>query len=355
MAFFLDPYQHLGRRRYAALERILFVWSKYNKGVQYVQGMNEIVGILYYVMADDESEEWATWAEADTYWLFHILLTDMGDVFVAGLDTMESGITGRINAMYQLLRLHDPEVAEHLDELGIEVSFYAIRWWTTLLSREFLLPDTIRLWDSMFASTHKDNFLRYLCVAMTITIRGHLLKSDFSTCLKLLHSFPSTNVEQLLQYSRALWVYESQISVACHRGGLRLHQALHTIQSPPALYFAFGFPNGTPPLSRAEQLERTKKIAETKARHGFRVAQGMLGQARGLISHWYTKEEATTSSKMEEAVTPQMIKDGESTVERRPMTRSASTGVQKSDSEILDFSDANEEDDIYLAAILNTT
>jgi len=334
MSFFLDPVRNLGRRRYAALERILFVWSKYNKGVKYVQGMNEIVGIIYYVMANDESEEWSAWAEADTYWLFHILLTDMSDVFVPGLDNLETGITGRINAMHKLLARHDPEVVEHLSELGIEVSFYAIRWWTTLLSREFLLPDTIRLWDSLFASTHRDNFLRYVCVAMIMSIRKQLLKGDFSTCLKLLHSFPTTNVERLLESSRALWIYESQISVACHRGGLSLHQALNTIASPPSLIFAFGFPNGTPPISRTEQLERTKKMAEERARSAARAAQGMFGQARGLF-HRHMKDLApskmTRSTSADEALT---------------MDRKSSEVAGDDDDDDL-------EDDVYLAAVLN--
>jgi len=79
--------------------------------------------------------------------------------------------TGIIIDMNVLLSLHDPEVASHLEEVGIHELFYAIRWLTTLLSREFLLPDTIRFWDSMFASTHKDNFLRYVCVTMAMMIR----------------------------------------------------------------------------------------------------------------------------------------------------------------------------------------
>jgi hypothetical protein len=66
--------------------------------------------------------------------------------------------------MNVLLSLHDPEVASHLEEAGIHELFYAIRWLTILLSREFLLLDTIRLWDSMFASTHKDNFLRFVMI-----------------------------------------------------------------------------------------------------------------------------------------------------------------------------------------------
>jgi len=46
LSFYLHP--QFGNRRYAVIERILFCWSKYNRGVRYVQGMNEIVATLYY-------------------------------------------------------------------------------------------------------------------------------------------------------------------------------------------------------------------------------------------------------------------------------------------------------------------
>lgn len=159
----------------------------------------------------------------------------MRDVFVPDLDEADTGIQGRISNLVSLLALHDPEVSAHLDDCGIDASFYAIRWLTTLLSREFLLPDTIRLWDSMFASTHKDNFLRYVCVTMVMIVRKDLLKGDFSTCLRLLQSYPPTNVDDLLESSRALWIYESQVTLACHKGGISLQKALNNIAPPPAI------------------------------------------------------------------------------------------------------------------------
>jgi len=161
LQFFLEAEGGLGLRRYAALERILFVWAKLNKGVRYVQGMNEIVGTMYFVLANDSNKEWAKHAEADTYFLFNTIMVEMRDIYVAALDDADTGIQGRMANMISLLSVHDPEVRCHLDDCGIDPSFYSIRWLTTLLSREFLLPDTIRLWDSMFASTHKENFMRY--------------------------------------------------------------------------------------------------------------------------------------------------------------------------------------------------
>lgn len=254
LQFFLEPRDHLGLRRYAAIERILFVWAKLNKGVRYVQGMNEIAGTLYFVLANDQNEEWSTEAEADTYFLFNTLMVGERDIFVPELDEADTGIQGRMANMLDLLSLHDPEVRCHLDDAGIDPGFYSIRWLTTFLSREFLLPDTIRLWDSMFASTHKDNFLRYVCVCMVMIIRESLLKSDFGGCLKLLQAYPTTDVDKLLESSRSLWIYESQVTLACHKGGISLNQALTTIAPPDAVIMAYGLRGGL----ALEQIERKR-------------------------------------------------------------------------------------------------
>jgi hypothetical protein len=40
------------------VERILFVYSKLNSGQGYVQGMNEIIGPIYYTFATDPNIEW---------------------------------------------------------------------------------------------------------------------------------------------------------------------------------------------------------------------------------------------------------------------------------------------------------
>ena len=102
LRFYLEPCEDLGQKRYAALERILYVWAQLNKGVsclyiqavdiyvtlhsktdpislimqqvRYVQGMNEIVGTLYFVLAHDSNEDWAKEAEADTYFLFNSIM-----------------------------------------------------------------------------------------------------------------------------------------------------------------------------------------------------------------------------------------------------------------------------------------
>lgn len=39
------------------VQRILFLYAKLNPGLGYVQGMNEIIGPIYYVLASDPNVE----------------------------------------------------------------------------------------------------------------------------------------------------------------------------------------------------------------------------------------------------------------------------------------------------------
>ena len=57
----LNEYQVLPNgceAHWEVVERILFIYAKLNPGIAYVQGMNEIVGPLYYTFATDPSNEW---------------------------------------------------------------------------------------------------------------------------------------------------------------------------------------------------------------------------------------------------------------------------------------------------------
>ena len=40
------------------VERILFIYAKLNPGTGYVQGMNELIGPLYFTLASDPNKEW---------------------------------------------------------------------------------------------------------------------------------------------------------------------------------------------------------------------------------------------------------------------------------------------------------
>lgn len=52
------------------------------------------------------------------------------------------------------------------EEQNIKPQYFTFRWLTLLLSQEFLLPDVIRIWDSLFSDRDRFHFLLLVCCAM---------------------------------------------------------------------------------------------------------------------------------------------------------------------------------------------
>ncbi|XP_032979221.1 TBC1 domain family member 13 isoform X2 [Rhinolophus ferrumequinum] len=167
------------------VERILFIYAKLNPGIAYVQGMNEIVGPLYYTFATDPNNEWKEHAEADTFFCFTNLMAEIRDNFIKSLDDSQCGITYKMEKVYSTLKDKDVELYLKLEQ-NIKPQFFAFRWLTLLLSQEFLLPDVIRIWDSLFADDNRFDFLLLVCCAMLILIREQLLEGDFTVNMRLL-------------------------------------------------------------------------------------------------------------------------------------------------------------------------
>jgi Rab-GTPase-TBC domain len=61
------------------------------------------------------------------------------------------GIHLVLNRFSARVATHDPLLAQDLADKGLESTFFAFRWFTCLAPGGMGLPDTIRLWDSLFA------------------------------------------------------------------------------------------------------------------------------------------------------------------------------------------------------------
>lgn len=122
------------------VERILFVYAKLNPGIGYVQGMNEILGPIYYTLASDPDESWSAHAEADCFFCFTHLMSEIRDVFIKTLDDSAMGIGALMNRLLALLKEYRNSIYQALENMQLKPQFYAFRWLTLLLSQEFQLP-----------------------------------------------------------------------------------------------------------------------------------------------------------------------------------------------------------------------
>ncbi|KAF3783447.1 TBC1 domain family member 13 [Nymphaea thermarum] len=183
-----------------ALKRILVVFAKLNPGIRYVQGMNEVLAPIFYVFRNDPDEENAAQAEPDTFFCFVELLSGFRDHFCQQLDNSVVGIRSTMTRLTQILRQHDEELWRHLEiTTKVNPQFYAFRWITLLLTQEFNFADCLQIWDMLLCDPDGplESLLR-VCCAMLILIRRRLLAGDFTSNLKLLQHYPSTNISHLL-------------------------------------------------------------------------------------------------------------------------------------------------------------
>ncbi|CAD5234663.1 unnamed protein product [Bursaphelenchus xylophilus] len=191
-----------GEYHWQVVERILFIYSKVNPGIKYVQGMNEIIGPIYYVFASDPDKEWAESAEADTFYCFQLLMSEIKDNFIKSLDSSSCGIEWTLAHFYQLFQAVDPELYHHVViKLDVKAQFYAFRWLSLLLSQEFSLPDLINIWDTVFAAQNRMEATEFICLAMLCQFRIELLNGDFSQVVKFLQNYPVIDTSQLIALS----------------------------------------------------------------------------------------------------------------------------------------------------------
>ncbi|KAF7721761.1 hypothetical protein EC973_004155 [Apophysomyces ossiformis] len=196
-----------------AIERILFIYAKLNPGVGYVQGMNELLAPIYYVFAKDNQPEGQAYAEADAFFVFTTLMSDVRDHFVRSLDQDAStGINATLRRMSERLKWMDRPLWRDLSRKDIKEQYYAFRWITVLCSQEWALPDVIRLWDSILADRGMQNggeearfeFLLDFAVAMIMCVRSEILKGDFAETIRLLQNYPIDDIHVVLNKAYAI-------------------------------------------------------------------------------------------------------------------------------------------------------
>ena len=191
------------------MKRTLFVFAKLNPGLKYVQGMNELHAPLLWTFRTDPDEAESEHAEADAFFCFMEIMSEFRDHFCKQLDNSSSGIRATMTTLLGYLQEHDYELWDHLvNRMSIDPQYFAFRWITLMCSQEFHFPDLIRLWDTFLADPkgRLDSLLKF-CVAMLVSARDLLLAGDFASNLKLLQSYPPTDVNVLIAKAQEIFAH----------------------------------------------------------------------------------------------------------------------------------------------------
>lgn len=83
------------------LARVLFIYGKLNPGVRYVQGMNEILAVIYFSFWPHElknvkEDPFMEYFESDLFFCFTHMMSEIRDGFLRTMDNEPSGINGKI-------------------------------------------------------------------------------------------------------------------------------------------------------------------------------------------------------------------------------------------------------------------
>ncbi|KEG14880.1 putative GTPase activating protein of Rab-like GTPase [Trypanosoma grayi] len=185
-----------------SLRRIIHTLAGVNKGLGYVQGMNELVGHLLYAFASGQRDAVNDTIEGEVFFCFQTMLAYLGDDFCRSLDfDQDTGVTSTIRHFERLLQFLDPVLWRHLHSSQVRSEFYAFRWITLLFTQEFNVPDVFRVWDFLFSFGEElRSVVLYVAVAMLHYQRDELLRMNhLCELLPLLQSYPPCDVNEFLK------------------------------------------------------------------------------------------------------------------------------------------------------------
>lgn len=149
------------------IERILYVFAKVNPKFGYIQGFNELLIPIYYVMNSAHMIFFnhIDYIEAFSYEAFQFLLisSNLVDFFTLTSGSLQN--EDKLHKFDELLNHFLPKIYKKLKLLNIESMQYSYKWFNIMFSQEHSLPQLLPLWDSILA--HLDNLTHYeFCIGV---------------------------------------------------------------------------------------------------------------------------------------------------------------------------------------------
>uniref|UniRef100_A0A673FNI1 TBC domain-containing protein kinase-like protein n=1 Tax=Sinocyclocheilus rhinocerous TaxID=307959 RepID=A0A673FNI1_9TELE len=105
----------------------------------------------------------------------------------------------------QMIAFHDPELSNHLNEIGFIPDLYAIPWFLTMFTHVFPLHKIFHLWDTLLLGNSSFPFC--IGVAILQQLRDRLLANGFNECILLFSDLPEIDIERCVRESINLFCW----------------------------------------------------------------------------------------------------------------------------------------------------
>ena len=175
---------------YDVLKRILYIYARKHIDISYVQGMNEIVAVLYYIYNLDENPYIKPFIESDTYFSLELLLEEMKPILMMNNENYSQlFVSLKIKEINQILSYVQPGLVKYFDKKDLIIDVFVIRWMLVMFTQNFTLETSISFWDRLLTQRNKTNFLCYISSAVLIINKKKLMKMEMEEIVEWAKDF----------------------------------------------------------------------------------------------------------------------------------------------------------------------
>ena len=180
------PFYSKEPKNYDTLRRILFFYAKEHQDINYVQGMNEIIAIIFYMFSKDDNPFYTkSYMESDSYYTFGKLMDEIKDIFkMENIEYSQLYVKEIIDEIKKILKKVDYKLSNYFDEIGLEIDNFVMRWILVLFAQEFTIDVAVNFWDRLFTQKNKIKFICYISAAIIEKNKDIIMKLDASEIME---------------------------------------------------------------------------------------------------------------------------------------------------------------------------
>ncbi|XP_074128936.1 TBC domain-containing protein kinase-like protein isoform X2 [Sminthopsis crassicaudata] len=179
---------------HAKFRRVLKAWVVSHPDLVYWQGLDSLCAPFLYLNFNNEALAYACMSAFIPKYLYNFFLKDNSHV-----------IQEYLTVFSQMIAFHDPELSNHLNEIGFIPDLYAIPWFLTMFTHVFPLHKIFHLWDTLLLGNSSFPFC--IGVAILQQLRDRLLANGFNECILLFSDLPEIDIERCVHESINLFCW----------------------------------------------------------------------------------------------------------------------------------------------------